>query len=134
MVICQYAGYKNLGSCGVSLKIFKSFLKMGATPPPPPLNPSQVISDQSFSMVCFNPATLIGIKSHSRIPLQLQDGVILGSPNFSSSVELVCSQLVCLQMGFLLVILTTICFLLFFLWARNANCWNTSIIMSPKST
>lgn len=128
MVICHYTGYKSLGSCGVSLKIFKAFSKWLQHPTPP----SQVINDQPFSIVYFNPATLTGIKSHSRIPLWLQHEVILGSPKFSSSVELVCSQLVASsQMGFLLVILTTnICFLLFFLWARNANCWDTSIIVS----
>ena len=70
----------------------QSFLKMAATAPP-----LQVINDQPFSIVYFNPATLTGIKSHSRIPLWLQDEVILGSPKFCSSVELVCSQLVCLQ-------------------------------------
>ena len=73
----------------------QSFFKMAATPPSP--TPSQVINDQPFSIVYFNPATLTGIKSLSTIPLWLQDGVILGSPKFSSSVELVCSQLVCLQ-------------------------------------
>ena len=74
----------------------QSFLKMAATLPPPHTPPLQVINDQPFSIVYFNPATLTGIKSHSTIPLWLQDGVILGSPKFSSSVELVCSQLVCL--------------------------------------
>ena len=75
----------------------QSFLKMAATPPPPHTPPLQVINDQPFSIVYFNPATLTGIKSLSTIPLWPQDGVILGSHKFSSSVELVCSQLVCLQ-------------------------------------
>ena len=75
----------------------QSFRKMAAPPPPPPPHPSQVINDQPFSIVYFNPATLTGIKSHSRIALWPQDGVIFGSPKFSSSVKLVCSQLVCLQ-------------------------------------
>ena len=116
----------------------QSFLKMAVTPPPPththtPSPPLQVINDQPFSIVYFNTATLTGIKSHSRIPLWLQDGVILGSHKFSSAVELVCSQLVCLQPDGIITCTTTICFLLFFLWATNANCWNTSIIVSPKS-
>ena len=76
----------------------QSFLKwlQHRRPPPPHTPPLQVINDQPFSIVYFNPATLTGIKSHSTIPLWLQDGVILGSPKFSSSVEIVCSQLVCL--------------------------------------
>ena len=131
MVICHYAGYKNLGSCGVSLKIFKAFSKW---PHPPPPTPSQVINDQPFSIVFFNPATLTGIKSHSRIHFGCKLELFLVVLSLFPQLNLfVANWFASSLMELLLAILTTICFLLFFLWARNANCWNTSIIVSTKS-
>ena len=110
----------------------QSFLKMAATPPPP--TPSQVIKTSPLAL-CI-----------STQPLSQESNPTLGS-NFGYKMKLflvvlsfvpqlslfVANWFASSQMGFLLVILTTICFLLFFLWARNANCWNTSIIVSPKS-
>ena len=109
----------------------QSFLKMAAPPPP---TPSQVINDQPFSIVFFNPATLTGIKSHSRIHFGCKLELFLVVLSLFPQLNLfVANWFASSLMGLLLAILTTICFLLFFLWARNANCWNTSIIVSTKS-